>query len=68
MEVWVNLIVGSAMLGLGVLLGYLVAIARGQSARDQTSLQLASLQAERRADQEKLAWMQELGSQIAGSL
>jgi DNA recombination protein RmuC len=59
MEVWVILIVGTAMLGLGVLLGYLVAIARGQSARDQTSLQLASLQAERRADLEKLAWMQD---------
>ncbi|MCJ7511974.1 MAG: DNA recombination protein RmuC [Anaerolineales bacterium] len=64
MDLWAGFLVGGVCLLLGAVLGYLAAIVRMRSASDRAQIQLAQLQAERRADQEKLAWMQQSESKL----
>ena len=52
-------LVAAISLALGAALGYLAAVVRTRVTSDRAQIQLAQLQAERRADQEKLAWMQQ---------
>jgi len=52
-------LVAAVSLALGAALGYLAAVVRTRATSDRAQIQLAQLQAERRADQEKLAWMQQ---------
>lgn len=59
MDVWSVFLIAGASLVMGAALGYLAAIVRGRVTTDRAEIQLAQLQAERRADQEKLAWMQQ---------
>ena len=59
MDVWSVFLVAGACLILGAALGYLAAVVRTRVTADRAQIQLAQLQAERRADQEKLAWMQQ---------
>jgi DNA recombination protein RmuC len=59
MDGWSALVIAAACLLLGAALGYLAAVVRTRVTTDRAQIQLAQLQAERRADQEKLAWMQQ---------
>ena len=59
MDVWSAFLVATIGLALGAALGYLAAVVRTRVTSDRAQIQLAQLQAERRADQEKLAWMQQ---------
>jgi DNA recombination protein RmuC len=59
MDVWSVFVSAAVGLVLGAALGYLAAVVRTRATSDHAQIQLAQLQAERRADQEKLAWMQQ---------